>query len=96
MKISKATPNQYTTSIPMVVGRQKIRRKFLEHLRRKGTKEISTKDPHKAAKEAELRTMAVAIAEGLTHSNLHTACTTTAQLAITPKISPSISRQKRK
>jgi hypothetical protein len=54
MKISEATLNQYTTSIPMVVGRQKIRRKFLEHLRRKGTKEISTKDSHKAAKEAEL------------------------------------------
>jgi hypothetical protein len=54
IKISEATPNQYTTSISMVAGRQKIGRKFLEHLRRKGIREILTKDPHKATKEVKL------------------------------------------
>jgi hypothetical protein len=49
MKISEATPNQYIALISMVVGHQKIGRKFLKHLRRKGIKEVSTKDLHKAA-----------------------------------------------
>jgi hypothetical protein len=53
MKISEATPYQYTTLILMTAGHQKIGRKFLEHLRRKDIREFSTKDPHKAAKEAE-------------------------------------------
>jgi hypothetical protein len=94
MKISEATPNQYTTSIPMVASHQKIMRKFLEHLRRKGIREISTKDQHKAAKEAELRTKTEAVAEGLTHSNLRTACTTATQPIIAPKIA-HLSRDKK-
>jgi hypothetical protein len=56
VKISKATPNQYTTSILLAIGHQKIGRNFLEHLHRKGIREILTIDPHKAAKEVELRT----------------------------------------
>jgi hypothetical protein len=53
MKISEATPNQYITSIPNAMSHQKIGKK-LEHLHRKDIREISTKDPPKAAKEAEL------------------------------------------
>jgi hypothetical protein len=34
---SEATPNQYTTLILMTAGHQKIRRKILEHLRKKET-----------------------------------------------------------
>jgi hypothetical protein len=85
MKISEATSNQYTTSIPKIG-------KKLEHLLKKGIREILTKDPHKVAKEAEHRTVAEAVAEGLTHSNLRTACTTAAQSTTAPKIAPSIWR----
>jgi hypothetical protein len=92
MKISEATPNQYTTLILMAVGRQKIERKFLEHLHRKDIRELSTKDPHKAAKEVEHRIMAEAPAEGLTHSNLRMPFITTAQPTTAPKIAPSIWR----
>jgi hypothetical protein len=94
MIINAILSSQCTTSISMVAGHQKIMRKILEHLRRKGIREISTKDQHKAAKEAELRTKAEAVAEGLTHSNLRTACTTATQPIIAPKIA-HLSRDKK-
>jgi hypothetical protein len=53
IKISEATPNQYTILILMAVGHQKIGRKFLKHLHKKDIREILTKDPHKVAKEVE-------------------------------------------
>jgi hypothetical protein len=73
----------------MAVGHQKIGRKFLEHLHKKDIIELSTKDPCKAAKEVEHQIVAEAVAEGLTHSNLHTACIMVAQPTIAPKIAPS-------
>jgi hypothetical protein len=62
----------------------------LEHLHRKDISEISTKDPHKTAKEVEHRIVTEATTEGLIHSNLRTACIMTAQPTTTPKIAPSI------
>jgi hypothetical protein len=89
MKISEATPDQYTTLILMAAGRQKIGRKFLKHLCKKNIRELSTKDLHKAAKEAEHRIATEATVEGLTHSNLYTTCIMAAQLTTAPKIAPS-------
>jgi hypothetical protein len=73
----------------MVAGHQKIRRNFFEHLRRKDNRELLTKDPYMAAKEAEHQITAEATIEGLTHSNLCTACITAAQPTTAPKIAPS-------
>jgi hypothetical protein len=90
MKISEATPNQYTILILMAAGHQKIGRKILKHLHRKDIREILTKDPHKVAKEVEQRNTTEAVAEGLTHSSLRTTCIASAQPTTTPKIVPSI------
>jgi hypothetical protein len=96
MKISEGPPNQYRTLILMAAGRQKIEIKFLEHLRRKDIRELLNKDLHKAAKEVGHPIVVKAMTEGLTHSNLHTACITGAQSTTTPKIAPSFRSQKRK
>jgi hypothetical protein len=53
MKISEATPNRYTVSILIVVDHQKIRRRILEHPRKKDTREPPIEDSRRAAKEAE-------------------------------------------
>jgi hypothetical protein len=80
----------------MAEGRQKIGRNISKHLRKKDIRELLTKDPHKAAKEAENRIAAEAIAEGLTHSNLHTACIMAVQPTTIPKIATSFWSRKRK
>jgi hypothetical protein len=94
MKISEATPNQYTTLILMAAGHQKIGREILEHLCRKDIRELSTKDLHKAAKEAEHQIITKATTEGLTHSNLCTSCITAA-LSTTALKLPHLSRDKK-
>jgi hypothetical protein len=67
MTTSEATPNQYTTLILMAVGRRKIGRKFLEHLRKKETQGSLIKDSISTAKEVAQQTM-VEVATEPTHS----------------------------
>jgi hypothetical protein len=53
MKINEDTPSQHRALILMAAGHQKIGRRILEHLRKKDTRALSTKNPHRAAREAE-------------------------------------------
>jgi hypothetical protein len=68
MKINEAIPSQHRALILMVAGHQKIGRRILEHLRKKDTRALLTKNPHRAAKEAEQQITTPKIA--LTHLNL--------------------------
>jgi hypothetical protein len=88
MKISEASPNQYTILIQTTVVHQKIWRRILEQPHKKDIREPLTKDSRRAAKEAacQIRVEVVAEAEAPTHSNLCTACTMTTKLSIAPKI----------
>jgi hypothetical protein len=58
----------------------------LRHLRKKETREPSTKDPPSTAKEAAHQI--VAAAEAHTHFDLHTACSTIVRQTIAQKIAP--------
>jgi hypothetical protein len=90
MKINEATSGQYTTLILMATDDQKIGRRILEHLRKKDIRELSTKDPHRTAKEVVHQIMA----EVLTQLILHIACTMAVQPTTAPKISLSFLSQK--
>jgi hypothetical protein len=95
-KISEATPNQYTTLIPMVADHQKIGRRALKHLCKKDILGSPTKDSFKAAKEVTRQIGAEIVAKGLTHSNLRTACTMAVKPTTALKIAPSSLSQKEK
>jgi hypothetical protein len=60
------TRSMYTTSILMVMGHQRTRRKTSEGLRRKETQGLSIEDPPNTTKEVELRTVAKGAAEAHT------------------------------
>jgi hypothetical protein len=96
MKISKVTPNQYTTLILTVVGHQKIGRRTSEHLHKKDILGPPTKDSHRVAKEAVHQIGAEVATEALTHSNLRTACIMTVKLTTAAKIVPFSLSQKEK
>jgi hypothetical protein len=96
MKISEATPNQYTTLILMIVGHQKTGRRTSEHLCKKDIRGPPTKDSHRTAKEAAQQIGAEVTTEALTYSNLHTACSMAVKPTTAPKIAPSSLSQKGK
>jgi hypothetical protein len=96
MKISKVTPNQYTTLILTAVGHQKIGRRTSEHLHKKDILGPPTKDSHRVAKEAVHQIGAEVATEALTHSNLRTACIMTVKPTTAAKIVPFSLSQKEK
>jgi hypothetical protein len=88
--INVATPSLFTSSILMVAGHQRTRRRTLDHLRRKEPQGISVKDHPNTAKEAELQIGAAVMAEAHTQSSLRTVCTMATKLTITPKTDEAI------
>jgi hypothetical protein len=56
------------------VGHQKIGRRILGHLYKKGTRGLSIKDSISIAQEAAQQTVSAVIVDALTQSDLHIAC----------------------
>jgi hypothetical protein len=96
MKISEATPNQYTSLILTDAGHQKIGRRTSEQLCKKDISGPSTQDSCKAAKKAAHQIVAEVAAKALTHSNLHTTCSMAVKPTTAPKIAPTSLSQKEK
>jgi hypothetical protein len=96
MKISEATPNQYTVLIQTVMGHQKIGRRISKHPRKKDIQEPLIKDSRRATKEAARQIRAEVTTEALTHSNLCTVCTMAAKPTTAPEIVPTSLSQKEK
>jgi hypothetical protein len=94
--ISAATPSQCIVLILMAVDHQRIGRRTLGHLCRKGIKGSSTKDPLSTTKEVVRQTVVADVAEAHTHSDLRNACSMAARPTTTSKIVPYSSSPKGK
>jgi hypothetical protein len=86
--INAITPSLCTTSILMVASHQRTRKRILDHLRKKGTMQLSTRGLLITVSEVMHRDEAAVMAEAHTHSGLRTACFMAMKPTTIQKITP--------